>query len=390
MVGLLFYLGRFIQDASVWSRTVAILLGHATLAVWYLIARDFIPKAQVRTWLMLALFCPMTGLGGIIITPDLPLLFFWSLTTYFALRILDQQDGRDFFAFGLSLGLGFCSKYHIVLFPLAGLLLCLNKNFRHAFLQPKLALTFGAGLLACSPVLGWNAAHDWASFKFQIAHGLESNPLNLRWPAEYLLGQALLIFPAVLYAAFRSFRGASDSVRLIAVTSFFPLAFFLYSSFRAPVELNWPIMVYPGLFVLASLEMKKWGRLSALGLWSAVQVALLVALFFPARFHLHEKLSEPTRYLSLKNLPKENAPLYASTYQIASSLWYASNTPVYKLRGMTRPDMFDYWPQSAPDAARFYLLMYETDVIPEPYGAYQIRRISSPAPQLQLVEVTRP
>ena len=61
---------------------------------------------------------PFLGVGSILATPDVPFLFFWSLCFYFVMKILETQKTVFYLFLGISLGLGFCSKYHTALFPL--------------------------------------------------------------------------------------------------------------------------------------------------------------------------------------------------------------------------------------------------------------------------------
>ena len=225
MVAYLFALSRALFSQPWMVRVIPVALAHFTLLVWYRNLADFLPQVKTTQWLWLFLLCPLTGLGGVVITPDLPLLFFWSLSTWFALRILQKNNAADFAWFGAALGLGFCSKYHVVLLALAGLLLCSQKKFRDSFFRPGLFLTFMTGLLTCAPVLGWNAQHDWASFRFQLSHGFEGDSLSWHWPAEYIVGQLLLLSPAVLISAL--VRVPSPAQQLLRWISVVPAVFFL-------------------------------------------------------------------------------------------------------------------------------------------------------------------
>lgn len=391
MVAWLFALGKFLEPFGHAVRWPAVLLGHGTIVVWGLLMKDFFPERARLLWLGLFLACPLTGVGGIIVTPDLPLLFFWSLSLHFFFRISRQPRARYFFALGAALGLGFCSKYHIVLLPLSLLPLFFFKDVRGVFRHPSLFLTFMTGLIFCSPVLGWNATHDWESFRFQLSHGLGSRGFEWSWPLEYLVGELLLIFPPVLLATFHA-GGKDVSKKLLVASAFGPLLFFLVTSLRAPVELNWPVIAFPSIFALAALTIGRAAFRADLAFWIVVQIGLIASVFAPISFPLHEKLAEPVRFKILADLPKTSAPLYASTYQMASSLWYASGVPVYKLRGMSRLDMFDAWEGSLPPKGKFYLLREPGQSLPEAAETenWMVKTIASPAPGTELLEVERP
>lgn len=389
MVAWLFSLGRLFEPLGPAVRFPAVLLGHATIFLWFAILKDVLSGERRLTWLLLFLACPLTGLGGIIVTPDLPLLFFWSLAVFFVAKILRAPSPAAFLGFGAALGLGFCSKYQIVLFPLSLLFLLARKDVRRALLRPGLFLTFMSGLLFCAPVLGWNAQHDWQSFTFQMKHGLRADGFSWRWPLEYIVGETLLLFPAVIWFAARE-KAASPLVRILQALAVIPLGFFLLTSLRAPTELNWPVMAFPAVFALAAVHINKKSVLADVLFWSVAQLALVVSIFLPAGLQLHEKLTEPVRFKSVADLPKTQTPLFASTYQMASSLWFVSGVPVYKLRGMSRVDMFDQWPGSAPPSGRFFLLREEGQLLPDALREAPVRRVSSPAPGLELLEVNAP
>lgn len=388
MVAWLFALGRIFEGFGHAVRLPAVLLGHGAVVVWALFLKDLLPPKRRLVWLALFLACPLTGIGGVIVTPDLPLIFFWSLSLLFIKRILNEGKSGDFLALGAALGLGFCSKYMITLLPLSLLLLAFDARIRSALWRPALFLTFMSGLIFCAPVLGWNASHDWASFRFQLGHGLKSQNFSWIWPIEYLLGQILVLFPPLLFFSLK--KGMPNPIRrILLATAFAPLAFFFFTSFRAPVELNWPSMAYPSFFALAAASVGRRTFVGNMIFWTTVQIAMIISVFYPATFRLHEKLSEPTKYRVLADLPNTHSPLYASTYQMASSLWYVSGRPVYKLQGMSRYDMYDRWDGSLPSLGRFYLLKEQGQEFPQKKDGtpFDSRFVTSPAPGLELWEV---
>lgn len=389
MVAWLLALGRPFESFGYAVRFPAVILGHATIFVWLSMLKSFLPEKGRLAWLALFLACPLTGLGGIVVTPDLPLLFFWSLSIFFIYRLIDSSSGWLFLGLGAALGLGFCSKYQIVLLPLSLLALIFHAPTRKALLRPGLFLTFLTGLLACAPVLGWNAQREWESFLFQWKHGLEAASFSWTWPVEYAVGQFVLVFPPIVFAAWRA-RKKTPRGKILAATAIVPFAFFFMTSFRAPVELNWPIMAFPSVFALAAATVGSRGLWITTGFWGAVQALLVVSVFLDFGVRLHEKLAEPVRFKSVAELPMTHAPLFASTYQMASSLWSASGVPVYKLRGMSRVDMYDRWPGSIPPSGTFFLLREEGQSLPAGSESWSLRVLTSPAPGLELLEVRAP
>lgn len=363
MVGWLFWLGRFLEPYGHACRLPAVLMGHITLWIWILILKKFFSEDRLRSWTWLALSSPIIGFGSLIVTPDIPLVFFWSLAIYAFMEGLEKNRWRDYLLLGASLGLGFCSKYVIVLFvPIVIVYLLVEKKWR--LLDPKkIAGTIVVGLIFCSPVLIWNYQNDFASFRFQLSHGLnEPDPYEFRWTWNYVLAQVLILFPLVFYRAFKSrLEGLS---RFLYYAAWGPLIFFLGTSFRAIVEANWPLTAYPAFFALAAAETnhKQTTKITS-RFWFGFYILIFASLMIP-NFIIYDKLREPFRYNVLAPLAQKYQPLYAGTHQMAASIWYINKKPIYKLRAMGRFDFFDEQPESLPHTEKFYLV--KEDYSPPP------------------------
>ncbi|MBX3039895.1 MAG: glycosyltransferase family 39 protein [Bdellovibrionaceae bacterium] len=384
MVAWLYSLGHPLESFGHAVRWPPVLLGHFIPLIWYGILKALGSPSKIGLFLVLFFACPLTGLGGVIVTPDLPLLFFWSLALWSLLKFFEDQESRWAWILGFALGLGFCSKYHIVLLPLSLLPALGLKEIRDRLSLRFFVIVFISGLAGSLPVLFWNSQHEWISFLFQLNHGFKATDFRWQWPAEYSAGQFLLIFPTLLWIALSRKKSAPE--KIVALTAVVPLVFFLISSLKAPTELNWAIMAYPAVFALAALGAQKKHWVPAVLFWLTLHAAVPVLFVFPEKFPLYEKVAEPFRFKNLAELPKQHQPLYASSYQMSSLLWYVSKVPVYKLRGINRIDMYDFWEESAPTGT-FYLLKDEGRPLPEAYRKSESRFLQSPAPGLELWEV---
>ncbi|MEO7711979.1 MAG: hypothetical protein ABIV10_03595, partial [Gemmatimonadaceae bacterium] len=108
------------------------------------------------------------------------------------------------------------------------------------------------------PVLQWNAAHDWISFRFQIQHGLgAANGSVLKRELDLIGGQLGLVSPILFalmaHAVWRTRRRPLDDARVVlAWVALGSWMFFAYSAMRRSVEPNWPAPSYiPGVVLLA-------------------------------------------------------------------------------------------------------------------------------------------
>ncbi len=324
-------------------------------------------------------------------TPDVPLLLFWSLAIYFFQQCLNHQKARDYFLLGASLGLGFCSKYHIVLFvPFILAYLFFEKRLREVSLK-KILLTITGGLVCSLPVILWNIQNDFASFRFQIDHGLGKTNWAPDWTLGYVAAEVMLLFPLVIYAALRA-KPPRD-FKFLQYLGWGPLLFFFLSSFRGTVELNWPNTAFPVIFalVLFSPNAKKIALWTS-GFWLVFYVfGFSSAIFLPKNNPVAKPFRDQFRFRPLANLQQEYQPLYAGTYQIASTIWYENKMPIYKLRGMSRHDFYDSLSQSLPQEDSFYLVQENWSEIPDwvEKAGYKTSVVKEIEPFFLVVKVSR-
>ena len=111
---------------------------------------------------------PILSAGGIMLLPDIGLIFFMSVFILLVFCLALTEDGkagmRIFILMGLSGGLAFCFKYHAA--PMvSGSMLCLfwlrRVYFKKEFLGWIASVI--SGLFAIIPVIYWNRQHQWLS-----------------------------------------------------------------------------------------------------------------------------------------------------------------------------------------------------------------------------------
>jgi 4-amino-4-deoxy-L-arabinose transferase-like glycosyltransferase len=366
MIGWLFAVGTIFENFFNAARLPGVLLAHLTLLIWNQILKPYLDEASLAFWLIFVLFSPFLGIGSLIMTPDIPLVFFWSLSIWMLLKTIETHETKWYLALGAALGLGFCSKYMIVLFvPAALLWLAWSGTWRKISL-PKTLLTIVTGLVFCAPVLYWNWQNEWASFAFQIHHGLGNEKYRQTWPLEYLLAQIGLIFPTVLWYAVK--RPKNKDLRLLVCFGWFPIAFFLYTSFKARVEANWPIMAYPALLSLAVINAKDrvWLK-TTIGIWIVALAIVLSEAAYPWIPINPRKLktSEYTRFDAVLPVARDIPNLYMGSYQMAAAVSYKLRKQYYKLDGMNRRDFYDFTPLSHPKGDTFSVAVETDFVFPE-------------------------
>jgi 4-amino-4-deoxy-L-arabinose transferase-like glycosyltransferase len=269
-------------------RVVPVLVGSACGLFTTLIARRIGGASAARTAALVFALMPLAASGLILATPDAPLLAASAAALYYVVRSLQQAPGsrastENWCIAGACLGLAFSSKYTSILLPVTLLVaLVLRPSLRARFREPGPYLACIVATLVFLPVLEWNHAHDWISFRFQIQHGLGTPKGSaIKRELDLIGGQLGLVSPIffVLAAAavWRALRDRVDDARFaLAVMATGSWVFFAYSAVRRPVEANWPAPSYvAGIPLLAAWlpRTNRWLR-GGVGL-AAVMVAVI-------------------------------------------------------------------------------------------------------------------
>ncbi|MBA7636208.1 hypothetical protein ES703_43823 [subsurface metagenome] len=251
------------RDSEFWVRLGAVLLALGVSILIYLLARDIFKSERIAFFSVLLLNITLGfAIGALIITPDVPLVFFWMLSLCFLYKASERGNRGWWYPLGVAVGLGLLSKYTMVLFFPCALLFLLLSGKNRKWLkckEPYLALVIA--FLIFLPVIIWNYNHGWVSFAKQLSHGLGRRGFPLRNLGDYLGSQAGIISPllffGLLYSMIKGFhlrtKEKRDNLLLLSCFSLPIFFFFLLTSLRSKVEANWPAMGYLSAIVLLSV-----------------------------------------------------------------------------------------------------------------------------------------
>jgi 4-amino-4-deoxy-L-arabinose transferase-like glycosyltransferase len=204
------------------------------------------------------------GAGGILMTPDTPLILFWIATLWAMARIVAGGTGWWWIAAGVFTGLALDSKYTAALLPAGiGLWLVLLPEGRRWLLRDvRLWLALGIALLLFLPVILWNADHHWASFLKQGGRTGDFHPARAaQFLGELVLGQLGLATPVVFvlcavglgYAARLAVTRRDPSAGLLVALGILPALVFIQHAFGDRVQANWPEIIYPAAVIAAAI-----------------------------------------------------------------------------------------------------------------------------------------
>jgi dolichol-phosphate mannosyltransferase len=241
------------------------LLGHNEFGVrvgafvcWFIaslfcfgLARRMFGKTTGFVTVLLFQTLPFFFSLGLILTPDAPLVACWTAMLFYLYRALVEDKPAAWWGVGAALGFGMLSKYSIALLGLATVcFLVLDARSRKWFFSPRPYLAVALAVVIFSPVIYWNATHDWASFAFQSSRRLAEKPqfalhillasvFGLLAPTGAVAG-AIAIWTS--WARARGIRADPVGARpwLFAVLyALVPLSVFVFFSLRHRPQFNW-------------------------------------------------------------------------------------------------------------------------------------------------------
>jgi 4-amino-4-deoxy-L-arabinose transferase-like glycosyltransferase len=227
----------------------------------------------------------LAGVGAVIMTPDTPLLFFWTCCLWALARLLHGGRPAWWLAIGLFAGLALVSKYTALLLWIGiGLWLLWVPSQRRWWRSPMLWAGALLGALVFLPVVLWNAQHGWASFMRQGGRVDAWQPARAgQFLGELVGGQIGLATPLVFllfvmgvgWAARRAWRDRDPACALIAALTLPGVALFVQHALGDRVQGNWPAILYPTAAIAAAgLHNRRWLHLR----WPAVALGLAITL----------------------------------------------------------------------------------------------------------------
>ena len=195
---------------------------------------------------------PMPHVLAIGLLPDTLLTPFSLGLMLMALRWLIQDHFRmsDWIITGILLGLAGLSKYTAIFTALALLLVFFSAPRKPWLRKIGFWLATLIALILISPVLYWNWANDWISFKYQIAHGGGSEWLWRRL-GSFLGIQALVFGPLLIMGSFIFLKDCIHATKLslLSLLGFFLIPFIIFASLSGGGSL--PHWTTPAWFCLA-------------------------------------------------------------------------------------------------------------------------------------------
>jgi hypothetical protein len=262
MVAVVIRLGTMIAgDTAFGVRLVSVLLALPMSWAVYRAARLLFGGQRIAATATLLLNATMiTSVGLMIVTPDAPLLVASSFVLLALALVLSTGRGAWWLAVGAAVGVALLSKYTALFFGPAILIwLVAVPELRHWLASPWPYLGGVVALVVFSPVLKWNADHQWVSFIKQLGRARieHFNPAFVTEliPTQFAFATPLVFILGVmgLYALARRKAGAWPARLLVNVMFWVIALYFVWHSLHSRVEANWFAPVYPAFAMAAAV-----------------------------------------------------------------------------------------------------------------------------------------
>jgi 4-amino-4-deoxy-L-arabinose transferase-like glycosyltransferase len=234
----------------------------------------------------------LVGIGAVTMTPDTPVLLFWTATLWALGRLMATGKPGWWLVAGAAAGLALDSKYTAALLGVAIFLWLLALPSGRAWLRrPWPWAAAGLALLMFLPVVLWNASHGWASFARQGGRVADWTPGRAgQFLVELFAGQvglatpviALLFGAGIWLAMRRAALGAGiwgdhgPAWALLAALTVIPGAVFVEHALGDRVQANWLSVLYPAAAIAAAGLAGRWRRLLRPGIALGLLLTLLV------------------------------------------------------------------------------------------------------------------
>ncbi len=252
-----------------WGVRLAAPLVHAATGAVVCFIGNALFNARAGFWAAL-LYATLPGVtfSGLVISTDVPLLFFWSLALLAFVQVWLRPRLGWAVVLGAAFGLGFLSKYAMGYFLLGIAVLALigpRDRLKRAWRCLAVAAGIAAAMIA--PNLVWNQVHGWATLAHTAANADWGNAGAHLLEALAFAGAQFGVFGPILMAAL-IWRVAiwrpdppNAAERLLLCFALPVLALMIAQSGVSRAHANWAAVAYVAATILVAGSLERIGRL---------------------------------------------------------------------------------------------------------------------------------
>lgn len=355
-------------------RFLAVVLSVLSSVFLYKLGKEMYHEGVGAASALLFQLIPLYSAFGVIFTIDSPFVFFWIVSLYLFWKAAGQETSGHsnqgyWLLLGVSIGLGLLTKYTMAFFPFCAFLFLMLSSHKRVLLKtvsPYLALLIS--MIIFSPVIIWNAGHDWVTFRHTAgqAHLADGLRISLKSLAEFVGSQVGVVTPIlfvlIVIALWRvEGKGKRDFLLWFSLPV---IVFFIVKSIQGKVQANWAMTGYlSGLIAFSEVYISKWKEHRPTlrkFIIAGIALSFVVAAIahYPSKFHIPVTLDPSSRLRGWKELGRQVSDLHeemrkggevfilSDSYQISSELaFYGKGHPVtYCVNLGRRMNQYDLWP----------------------------------------------
>ena len=224
--------------------------------VVYLLSYQLFKKKNLAVVTSLSFYLiPSVSISSFLISTDVILIFFWSLSLIFLLKIRKEPKFIYFLLLGIFLGLSFLAKYAAIYFIFSLILIIIFDNtMKKAFFKNKncFIIFFLSLLFTLSPNIIWNINNDWITISHTSENaGLQKINFNIPGFIEFILAQIVMIGPILFLFLFLFFKKIVFNFETKFLLIFSLPIFFvvMIESLLVKANANWAAVAFITFFI---------------------------------------------------------------------------------------------------------------------------------------------
>jgi hypothetical protein len=295
--GMTAWIGRLSMtlfgSSALGFRALTLLCSAGMIGLTFLAARRLYDEQVARLAAFLVAVLPLFFVYSATVSPDAPVLLFWSATVWALAHALSGDSPRWWYPAGIFLGLAMDSKYHAAFLGLGMIAFLLFSPEQRTWLRRKEPwIAAGLALAAFSPTILWNAMNGWQSFAYQGLSRFREGGFHASQLGRFPLSQLGLMTPAVCLWAWGSglkslarWAQVDWRERFLTALGTPMLIFFALMVLGRPVRGHWAAPGYLTVVILSAAVILRgglWGRrLTGATLAVLAGLLLLLPAFLP-------------------------------------------------------------------------------------------------------------
>ncbi|MDA9748716.1 glycosyltransferase family 39 protein [Pelagibacteraceae bacterium] len=222
-------------------------------SIYNLLLNSGLNKKDSLAGSLIFLFIPAVSFSSFIISTDLFLLLFWTLSLNELIKINSQQGLKNFILLGIFLGLAFLSKYAAIYFVIClFVLILLDRRFRKIFFDnlSGFSLTFLSAFIIIVPNIIWNFNNDWVTLQHTSDNANFANiEIDFIRGLEFLSIQVLMLGPFMLLGGLFRFNKWRYIQKIFLIFSIPIILIVLAEAIIVRANANWAAPALISLFV---------------------------------------------------------------------------------------------------------------------------------------------